>query len=209
MRAPSPAAATLDLASAKTCDECRLKIRGLFAEELLCQLQRARGVGDYLHGLDARDIVEEPAAAGVHELRVALHLHQLQSADPLRRGEFAAPGDPRRKRSTDSSLRSRMTSMYPSRAAQTSWKSFAPSCSVSGSNGVAQLIEGLAQGRSPLLVPTRLAAVAAAVGAPALNAVRAAPRGVVDDFALALGRKLFEEAGVVGQLDGLVLFEKA
>ena len=50
------------------------------AEELCGQLQHARGVGDDLHGLDAGDVVEEPAATGVHELRVALHLHQLERA---------------------------------------------------------------------------------------------------------------------------------
>ena len=62
------------------------------------------------------------------------------------------------------------------------------------SDGVAQLVESLAQGRAPLLVPAGLAAVAAAVGAPALDAVGAAPGGVFDDFALELGRKLLEEA---------------
>jgi hypothetical protein len=48
------------------------------------QLQHARGIGDDLHRLNAADVVEEPSAAGVHELRVALHLHQLQRAHPLR-----------------------------------------------------------------------------------------------------------------------------
>ena len=77
------------------------------------------------------------------------------------------------------------------------------------SEGVAQFVESLAQGCAPFLVPSRLAAVAAAVGTPALDAVRTTPRGVFDDFALALRRKLREKAGVVGQLDGLVLLEKA
>ena len=59
---------------------------------------------------------------------------------------------------------------------------------------VAQLVESLAQRRAPGLVPARLAAVAAAVRAPALDAMRAAPRGVFDDFALELRRKLLEKA---------------
>jgi hypothetical protein len=55
----------------------------LLGEEPLGQLQDARGVGDNLHGLNAGDIVKEPSAAGVHELRVALHLHELEGADLL------------------------------------------------------------------------------------------------------------------------------
>src|ERR1019366_4030768 len=49
---------------------------------------------------------------------------------------------------------------------------------------IAQLVEGLAQRCAPLLVEAGLAAIAAAVGAPALDAVTTAPRGVVDDLAL-------------------------
>src|SRR5580658_8412786 len=71
-----------------------------------------------------------------------------------------------------------------------------------GRDGIAQLVEGLTQGGSPPLVPARLATVATTVGAPTFHAMRAAPRGVVDDFALPLRRKLLEEAGVVGELDG-------
>ena len=78
-----------------------------------------------------------------------------------------------------------------------------------GGNCVTQLVEGLAQRGSPFLIPSRLAAAASAVRAPALYAMRTTPRGVVDDFALPLGRKLFKVACVVGQLDGLVLLEKA
>ena len=43
------------------------------------------------------------------------------------------------------------------------------------SEGVAQLVESLAQRGAPLLIEAGLAAVAAAVGAPALDAVDAAP----------------------------------
>jgi hypothetical protein len=73
-------------------------------------------------------------------------------------------------------------------------KSLLPSLLGERDQCVAQLVEGLAQGRAPLLVPAGLAAVAAAVGAPALDAVHAAPGGVLDDLALELGRKLLEEA---------------
>ena len=51
-----------------------------------------------------------------------------------------------------------------------------------GNEGVAQLVQSLAQRRAPGLVQARLAAVAAAIRAPALHAVRAAPGGVFDNF---------------------------
>ncbi len=41
--------------------------------------------------------------------------------------------------------------------------------------GVAEIVEGFAEGSAPFLVPAGLAAVAAAVGAPALDAVGAGP----------------------------------
>ena len=47
------------------------------------QLQHAGRIGDDLHRLDAGDIVEEPAAAGVHQHRVPLQLHEIQGAHAL------------------------------------------------------------------------------------------------------------------------------
>ena len=44
------------------------------AEEFGGELEDAAGVGDDLHGLDAGDFVEEPAAGGVHQLGVAFEL---------------------------------------------------------------------------------------------------------------------------------------
>ena len=76
-------------------------------------------------------------------------------------------------------------------------------------HGVAQLIQGLAQRRAPKLVEARLAAVAAAVGAPTLHPVHAAPRGIVHDLSFVLGRKLLQEAAVVGQIHRLVRFQQA
>ena len=58
-----------------------LERRRLLAKNLRRELQYARGVGNDLHGLDAGDVVKEPAATGVHELSMALHLHQLERAD--------------------------------------------------------------------------------------------------------------------------------
>ena len=73
---------------------------------------------------------------------------------------------------------------------------------------VAEFIEGLAEGLAPELIKTGRAAVASAVGTPTLYAVSAAPGSVFDYFAFVLGRKLFEEAAVVDERDGLVLFEQ-
>ena len=62
-------------------EEMRARAQSAWSPKSCCgELQHARGVGDDLHGLDAGDVVEEPAAAGVHELGVALHLHQLEGA---------------------------------------------------------------------------------------------------------------------------------
>ena len=74
--------------------------------------------------------------------------------------------------------------------------------------GIAQLVEGLAERRAPRLVPPTPAAVAAAIRAPALDAVYAAPRGIFDDLGFVFRRKLLQKTAVVGQLDGRVFFEQ-
>jgi hypothetical protein len=60
-----------------------------FAEELGGELEDAAGVGDDLHGFDAGDLVEEPAAAGVHELGVAFELEEFEDAVMRSGGELA------------------------------------------------------------------------------------------------------------------------
>src|SRR5580692_3498994 len=74
------------------------------------------------------------------------------------------------------------------------------------SGAIAQEVESFAQRPAPLLVPAGLAAVAAAVGAPALYAMRAAPGAVVDDFTFPLRRKPGEELAVVGEARLSALF---
>ena len=46
-------------------------------EQLLRKLHDASGILDHLNGLDAGQLVEEPAAARVHQHRVPLQLQQL------------------------------------------------------------------------------------------------------------------------------------
>ena len=76
-----------------------------------------------------------------------------------------------------------------------------------GCGGVAEVVEGFAEGGAPLLVPAGLAAVAAAVGAPAFDAVGAAPGGVFDDLGLPLWGEFFEELAVVGEAGLVAVFD--
>ncbi|EKD59386.1 MAG: hypothetical protein ACD_55C00036G0001, partial [uncultured bacterium] len=50
----------------------------------LGELQRAAGVIDHLHRLQPRELVEEPAAARVHQHGMTLHLQKLQRGDLFR-----------------------------------------------------------------------------------------------------------------------------
>ena len=52
----------------------RAEARQLRLPQCSCKLHHATGVLDDLRRLGPRDVVEEPAAAGVHQLAVALHL---------------------------------------------------------------------------------------------------------------------------------------
>src|SRR5207247_1126462 len=78
--------------------------------EMAGKLDGAGGVAETLGRLQAADLVEEPAAARVHEQPVPLHFQQPEAA--LDAGHLdARVGVLLQKRLTDSSLRSRMTSM--------------------------------------------------------------------------------------------------
>ena len=90
----------------------------MIGKEHLRQLQRAAGVHDDLHRLDAGELVEEPAAAGVHQHGVALHFQQRQSGHGLYVGQLGLARVWRRKSAGCRSLRSSTTLMYSSRASQ-------------------------------------------------------------------------------------------
>jgi hypothetical protein len=51
--------------------------------DALRELNDAPRIVKDLHGLDAGDVAEEPAAAREHQHRVALHLHQLEDGDDI------------------------------------------------------------------------------------------------------------------------------
>ena len=67
-------------------EETRLQV--FVRENFPRQLQRTPGVFQDLHGLQAADLIEEPAATGVHEHEVALHLQQLEQADDFGLGNL-------------------------------------------------------------------------------------------------------------------------
>ena len=177
-----------------------------FAEELGGELEDAAGVGDDLDGLDAGDLVEEPAAGGVHELGVAFELEEFEGGDALGLGEgaggvlveeFSDGGG----RAVEDDLDVGVAGgpeIFEERLGELlgEWR-----------GGVAEVVEGFAEGGAPLLVPAGLAAVAAAVGAPAFDAVGAAPGGVFGDFGLPFGRESFEELAVVGEVGLVSVFD--
>src|SRR5256885_1737824 len=75
-----------------------------------------------------------------------------------------------------------------------------------GIDGVTQPIEGGAQRPAPMLLP-RSAGVAAAIAVPALDAVRTAPGGVLNDAHFHGWWMLFEKFAIVGQLGLVVLLD--
>ncbi len=163
------------------------------------ELEDAAGVGDDLDGLDAGDLVEEPAAAGVHELGVTFELEEFEDGDAFRFGEFA--GGVLLEEFDDGGGGAVEDDLDVGVAGGPEiFEEGLGELLGEGSGGVAEVVEGFAERRAPLLVPAGLgAAVAAAVGAPALDAVGAGPGGVFDDFGLPFGRKVFEKFAVVGE----------
>ena len=196
----------MDLARAEDFEEAVFEGGAGLAEELGCELKDAAGVGDDLDGLDAGDLVEEPAAAGVHELGVALQLQEFEDGDALLGGErMGGVLGEEAVLGVGGAVEDDVdvgVAGGPEVVEQRCGEGFGER-----SGGVAQEVEGLAQGGAPLLVPAGLAAVAAAVGAPALDAVDAGPGGVLGDLGLPLGRELREELAVVGEVGVAVVLD--
>ena len=170
------------------------------AGDRLRQLDDAPGVLDHLHRLDAGEFVEEPAATRVHQHRVALHFEQLPEPHALRLGQF--PHRMVGQEARDALVRAveddadivvarrpRVMHERPHRRL------------IDGRDGVAQPVEGGAQGAAPFLVPIGAAAgIAAAVAPPALDAVLARPRGVLDDLHFMSWREELQKLAVVRQV---------
>ncbi len=169
------------------------------AEELARELEDTASVGDDLHGLDAGDLVEEPAAGGVHELSVAFELEEFEGGCAFWLGERACgllleETDDGGRGAIEDDLDVGVASgpeIFEERLGELFGE---------GRGGVAEVVESFTKRGAPLLIPAGLAsAVAAAVGAPALDAMHAGPGGVFRDFGLPFGREFFEELAVVGE----------
>src|ERR1035437_10257441 len=132
---------------------------GSIAEELARELQDASGVGDDLHGFDAGDLIEEPAATGVHQLGVAFELEQFEDGDALlgRQGAGGVACEEavfRRGGAVEDDV-DVSVARGPEADQQRRGKLFRE-----GRGGVAQIVERFAERASPLLVPARPAGAA-------------------------------------------------
>ncbi len=145
----------------------------------LHRLDDAAGVAEGLHGLDARDVVEEPAAARVHRQGSALRFEERERAHLLIGGERAR-GVPRQKLfAPRATARAEQLDVLVARGPRVAQQVAAGLLELRR-EVVAQEVEGRAQRRAPALVPAAGGGgVAAAVARPAAQTVRAAPRGAL------------------------------
>ncbi len=176
------------------------------AEEPSGKLKNASRVGDHLDRLDSGDLIEEPAAAGVHQLGVALQLHQLERGGALGLRELM--GGVRVEKGVDVWARTVEDDADIGVASRPEvFEQLFRQLFGQGNRRVPKLIEAHAQGCSPLLVPSRASAVASAIGTPALDTMSTAPGGIVDDLGLPARRILCEKRRIVNELDLLFVFE--
>src|SRR5207245_1878244 len=152
------------------------------AAEIAQVLDGHRGVLEDLHGLEPGQLVEEPAARGVHEHAVALHLEQpphLHVRGVVERRALMTPqpgvqplGRPI-EHDVDVAVAGLPRILQPRRGAGL----------VEEIDLVAEPIERLAQRRPPALLPVA-AHTAATVPAPALDTMGAAQRRGLADLGL-------------------------
>jgi hypothetical protein len=176
-------------------------------KEIAGELEGAAGVLDDLDGFDAGDFVEEPAATGVHEHGVALEFEQTDGGDPFIRRErmmgMAMEEAPEIIGGTVKDDGDIIIAGGP-------WitKEFGAAGFEMGCELIAKPVEGLAEGASPMLIPTRTpAGVAGTVGLPASDSVGTTPGAGLMDFDLERGRMGGEEFAVIGQARELIGFD--
>jgi len=147
------------------------------AAGLLEQIERVRRHANDERPLEAGDVVEEPAAARVHEQRRALQLEQQARPVARRlpaRAQRLGPED-RERRVARVDRRIDDLAVGVARAPRVD-EQLGRGVLVEVRRGVAHEVERLAQRPAPALVPAlRRVEVAAAVALPAAEAVRAAP----------------------------------
>src|SRR5438093_5897290 len=146
-------------------------------EEVPCQLQYSACITQHLHGLYTSDVIEEPAAAGVHQHGVTLQLEKPQRA---RRFPGAQPAESvalqeRRLLRAPVQHNVDVISARRPRIAQQVGRRLP----VSAVDLLAKTVDGRPQRAAPGLRPAWvLSRVAAAITTPALNSMRATPGAV-------------------------------
>jgi hypothetical protein len=154
-----------------------------------------------LHGLDSRELVEEPAAARVHEHGVALRFEELEGAPPLLAAQLAPGVLGEETRDVLGRAVEQHADVVVARRPGI-LEQLAARGLERRRHAVAQPVESVAQRLAPALVPALLASrVTAAVGVPAADAVSAAPGGVLLDLDLVVRRETLQELRVVGEPD--------
>ncbi len=152
-----------------------VEIRAL--SELVEEVRCPRRVAHHLHGLESRDVVEEPPARRVHEHRVPLRLEQRERLDDRVAATHPAPI---RRRSPSIEVAPSTTSTYASRAAHGSCEDCRPAALEDLDTVIAEPVERGSQRSAPPLLPARpTAGVAAAVLPPPADAVHARPRALL------------------------------
>ncbi len=177
--------------------------------EVLRQLDSAAGVLNDLYRFDTGDVVEEPAATGVHEHGVPLQFEQLQDVTGFRLSQFTCGMTPEKAAGVALGPIQQNGDIFVAGGPGI----FEKPGSLLKTRGqlVTQSIESFAQRRSPGLIPAGMSGIAATIGAPAFQAVRAAPGTVFEDFDFMRGRmfrEVFPVAGNLGELFGLDVIER-
>ena len=147
------------------------------------------------------DLVEEPAAARVHEHGVALQFQQLRAPLTFSCSSSCAAGVCR-ERSVPrlSGERSRMTAMYSLRAAQGSLRNSPALALESGASSSRSQSSASRKRRAPALIPAAMAAaVAAAIAPPAADAMRTAPGAVLVNLHFVRRRMRLQKLAVIGE----------
>ena len=177
------------------------------AEAASGELQNASCIAEDLLRLDAADVVKEPAAARVHQHRVALELEELERADALGGAEVAVAELPQESFDTLLPRLEDDVDVVIARPPRVT-EELAPVVLETGRDLVAQPVERVAERGAPLLVPAkRRSGAASAVGTPSRDSVRTAPRRVLVDLHFVRRGRQLEELSVVRQLCELVLFD--
>ncbi len=192
------------LASDKLFQEGRFDIVG---EELFRQIDDAAGVLNALHRLDSRELIEEPAAARVHEHGVTLHFEELERGDAIRGGQLA--GGMGAEEAVDILRRAveNHVDVLVARGPRIA-KSGRPFSSKRDATVSRSQSSAWRSGRAPFLIPAGVpAGVAAAIAAPALDAVDATPRAVFKNLHAMNRRMALHVFGVVGDFGEVARFD--